>query len=215
MKERKLFLNSHWGTLENLFFDQNSDILTIILPGIGYINESPLMYYSRKIALELGLDVLCVNYGFQLSHADFNIDSELNIVIQESEKVIAKCLSKTYRMIIFIGKSMGTIIQNHLSNQLLDYKQVHIYLTPVNKTLENIINYPCLTITGTDDAMINNFSRSALENNSNIELIQIDGANHSLECLDVLKSIEILSSAMKTLRKFIIKQIDEEKGRMG
>jgi hypothetical protein len=53
MNETIIQLESHWdAVLRNRYINQNSDILTIVLPGEGYTNEKPLMYYSCKIALE-------------------------------------------------------------------------------------------------------------------------------------------------------------------
>lgn len=170
--------------------------------------KKPLMYYSYKVALELGLDVLCIDYGFQISHKDFDMNTELDIVVRESEQILKKCLSKNYKKIIFIGKSLGTIIQSKLSKELIDYEQIHVYLTPVDKTFENIVDYPCLVITGTEDRKISISNMNIIENNKNIELVKISGGNHRLECSDTLKSIEMLNTTIGTLKKFIIKHFN-------
>ena len=210
MNEKIVKLESYWEVvLENRYMEQNSDILTVILSGENYTNAKPLMYYSHKIALELGLDVLYIDYGFQISHKDFDINTELDIVVRESEQVLKKCLSKNYKKIFFIGKSLGTIIQSKLSKELIDYEQVHVYLTPVNETFENIVNYPCLVITGTEDRKINSLNMSTIENSKNIELVKIYGGNHRLECLDVSKSIEMLNTTMVKLKKFIIEHLKD------
>ncbi|WMJ81651.1 alpha/beta hydrolase [Clostridium sp. MB40-C1] len=208
MNKKFIELKSQWGvTLENIYIEQNSDTLVIILPGEGYSNAKPIMYYTQKIASEIGLDVLCIDYGFQISHKGFDINTEFDIVAKESEQVLKKCLSKNYKKIIFIGKSLGTIIQNELSKELVNYEQVHIYLTPVDKTFENITNHLCLVITGTADNKINSFNMLKIEKMKNIELVKIDGGNHRLECSDTLKSIEMLKETMKILREFITKYI--------
>jgi hypothetical protein len=80
------------------------------------------MYYSYKIALELGLDVLCIDYGFQISHTNFNFDTEFDIVSKESLVVLRKVLENNYKKIIFIEKSLETIIQNELSKELMALK---------------------------------------------------------------------------------------------
>lgn len=210
MDEKIVQLESYWGgDLIYKCTHQNSNILTVILPGNGYTNAKPLMYYSQKIALELGVDVLCIDYGFQILHKDFDVDTELDILVRESAQVLKEYLNKKYKRIIFIGKSLGTIIQNKLSKELIDYEQVHVYLTPVDKTFEDMINYPCLVITGSEDTKINNLSKSVIEKSRNIELVKIDGANHRLECEDALKSIEMLNTTMRLLRKFIIKHSKE------
>jgi hypothetical protein len=206
MNEKNIQMKSYWNvSWENKYIEQNSEILGIILPGQNYTNENPLMYYSDKIALEAGLDVLCIDYGFQISHKDFNVETEFDILVREVEQIAKDCVNKKYKKIVFIGKSMGTIIQNRLSKIFIDFEQLHIYLTPVDKTFEYMVNYPCLVITGTDDRKINNLNMSIIKNSKNIELIKIDGGNHRLECLEVSKSIEMLETTMASLKSFIIK----------
>ena len=209
MDEKVVQFKSYCGaTIENRYTEQNSDVLTVILPGDGYTSTKPLMYYSYKIALELGLDVLCIDYGFQISHKKFDANTDFDIVVRESAQVLKKCLRRKYKMIIFIGKSLGTYVQNTLSKEFMDYEQIHVYLTPVDKTIESIVDYPCLAITGSEDRKISNLNMSSIQNNKNIELVKIEGGNHRLECSTTLKSIEMLNTTMGILRKFIIKHIN-------
>jgi len=210
MNLKNIQLESHWNVFwENKYIEQNNETLVIILPGQNYTNEKPLMYYSYKIALEAGLDILCVDYGFQILHKDFNIETEFDILVGEVEQIAKECLSANYKKIIFIGKSLGTIIKNRLSKIFIDFEQLHVYLTPVDKTFEHMVNYPCLVITGADDKKINSLNMSLIDNSTNIELIKIDGGNHRLECLDALKSIEMLNIAMEGLKNFIFKHSKE------
>lgn len=206
MNEKFFQMESHWNvSWENKYIEQNSEILAIIIPGQNYTNENPIMYYSGKIALEAGLDVLCVDYGFQISHKDFDFETEFDILAEEVEQIAKEYVSKEYKKIVFIGKSIGTIIQNRLSKIFIDFEQVHIYLTPVDKTFENMINHPCLIVTGSEDRKINRLNMNIKENSKNIELIKIDGGNHRLECIDALKSIQMLNITMAGLKSFIIK----------
>lgn len=210
MREKYVQLESHWGvTFENKLIEQNSDILTIILPGQNYSNEKPLMYYSSKVALELGLDVFCIDYGFQISHKDFDPDTELEIVIRESINILKKSLFKKYKKIIFVGKSLGTIVQNSLSEKFRDYEQVHIYITPVDKTFENMVKCPCLIITGTEDRKINSLNMKTIEKRDNAELIKIIDGNHRLENLDALNSIKMLNAIMTALKEFMLKHLKD------
>ena len=36
--------------------------IAVFFPGIGYTNDKPLMYYSRKLAEEQGYEVICTEY---------------------------------------------------------------------------------------------------------------------------------------------------------
>jgi len=44
------------------FFDQNSNSICFMLSGTGYSYEKPVLYYSRLLLLELGYDVIQINY---------------------------------------------------------------------------------------------------------------------------------------------------------
>lgn len=35
----------------------------VLFPGIGYHTDKPLLYYSKKIAAELGYEIIEVPYG--------------------------------------------------------------------------------------------------------------------------------------------------------
>ena len=36
--------------------------LAVFFPGVGYTNDKPLLYYSRKLAEERGYEVICTEY---------------------------------------------------------------------------------------------------------------------------------------------------------
>ena len=42
--------------------------LAVFFPGIGYHTDKPLLYYSRKIAVELGYQTVEVKYGNYENH---------------------------------------------------------------------------------------------------------------------------------------------------
>lgn len=208
MKKEFIELKSSWGvTLKNEYINQNSGILTVILPGLGYINYAPLMHYSYKIALELGFDVLSIEYGFQASRNNFEMHKDLEKVIAECVQVLKKSLHKKYRKIVFVGKSLGTVIQNMLSKEFISYDQAHVYLTPIDKTVENLTAFPCLVVTGTKDTKIDNDSIIKMEENKNFELLKIEEGNHSLECVDTLKSINMLNITITEVKEFIIRNL--------
>ena len=42
--------------------DMSDKKLAVFFPGIGYTNDKPLLYYSRKLAEERGYEVICTEY---------------------------------------------------------------------------------------------------------------------------------------------------------
>ena len=39
--------------------------IAVVFPGIGYHADKPLLYYSKEIAAQCGLEVLCLRYKGQ------------------------------------------------------------------------------------------------------------------------------------------------------
>lgn len=87
MDEQKVII-SYWGVnLENEVISNKSDTLAVILPGIGYTADRPLLDYSKKLALELGYDVLQIEYGFQAARKILDRENEFKYVKEESIKI--------------------------------------------------------------------------------------------------------------------------------
>ena len=49
----------------NNYWSKGSDTLLIMLPGLGYTNDMPLLFYLHEIAINRGFDVLQVNYDYR------------------------------------------------------------------------------------------------------------------------------------------------------
>lgn len=125
------------------------------MPGIGYTLDRPLLDYSKKLALELGYDVLSLEYGFQIARKNLLVEKELKHLIDESICIFKSALKGNYTKIVFISKSIGTIVHTLLCDEISGYEVKHIYLTPIDNTLKVGIKEKSLVITGTDDSLIN------------------------------------------------------------
>ena len=210
--EEKNTIKSYYNVLlESRAIDNRSDILAVILPGIGYTLDRPLLDYSKKLCVELGYDVLPIEYGFQAARKDF-VEGDFHIVAEETYKLLKLSLKPEYKKIIFIGKSIGTIVQIILENKLIeekyDFDFVNIYLTPVNKTVELGIKRESLVVSGTSDVLINEASIEKIENINDIEFIKIDKGDHSLNINNnIIKSSEILTYILEKEKDHIISKI--------
>ncbi|MGN0143613.1 MAG: alpha/beta hydrolase [Clostridium sp.] len=211
MDKRNILKSQYDVTLESRVSDNGSNILAVLLPGIGYTLERPLLDYSKKLCMELGYDVLGLEYGFQLSGKEFEKE-KINIIIDETYKLLKMSLDSRYKKIIFIGKSLGTIIQIYLEDKLVeegykfDFK--NIYLTPVNFTAESGVEEGSLIVTGTNDPLINEESINKIEEISKVDVVKIDGADHSMNVdHDVVKSSEILTYIIKKEKEYLINNV--------
>lgn len=200
-------LNSYWGvTTRSVHNDRKSDTLVVILPGINYTLEQPLLKYTEKLSLELGYDVLGIEYGFQVANEKLDLDTEIVVVIKESRRIFNKAMDNKYKKVIFVGKSIGTVVQNFLQQDKIDNcKFFNIYLTPIDETVERI-ETNSLIISGTKDSHISKENRDELKENCINNFVEIEEGNHSLEIEgDLLKTIDILKYIIEEEKKFMEK----------
>ena len=197
-------VKSYWGmNLKPLVIGKGSDTLAVILPGIGYTLDRVTLEYSSKLALELGFDVLKIEYGFQVGRGEFHPDVEFNIIAEESFKLLKSTLRSKYRNIIFIGKSIGTCVQNVLNKNVKGYNITNIYISPINKTVQMGIEKNSLVFTGSSDPLLSKENLQKIEEINGVKLINIDNANHALNIEgDAIKSLEVQLSVIEFMKEY-------------
>ncbi|MGL4571927.1 MAG: alpha/beta hydrolase [Clostridium sp.] len=198
-------VKSYWGmNLKPVIIGKGSDTLAVITPGIGYTLDRVSLEYSSELCLELGYDVLKIEYGFQIGRRDFNSEEEFSIIAEESVALLNSSLNKKYKKIVFIGKSIGTCVQNVLNDRVHGLDIINIYLSPVNKTVEMGIKSNSLVITGSSDPLLTKDNSDKISKLSGISYIRIDGANHALNIEgDAVKSLEVQLSIIKCIKKYL------------
>ena len=198
-------VKSYWGmNLKPLVIGKGSDTLAVILPGIGYTLDRVTLEYSSNLALQLGFDVLKIEYGFQVGRGEFHPDVEFNIIAEESFKLLKSTLRNKYRNIVFIGKSIGTCVQNVLNKNVKGYNITNIYISPINKTVQMGIEKNSLVFTGSSDPLLSKENLEKIEEVSGTKLINIDNANHALNVEgDVIKSLEIQLSIIEFMKEYL------------
>lgn len=87
--------------------------LAIFFPGIGYTNDKPLMYYSRKIMKSQGFDELCIEYRNLPGKVRGNIEKlmeALEMAYSQTLEQIQSIDFTQYEEVALVGKSIGTVI---------------------------------------------------------------------------------------------------------
>ena len=186
--------------------EKPSNSLAIILPGIGYTTQAPLLHYSRSIFLNKGYDVLQVNYRyipetfFSMSGEEFTSDVQSVI-----EKIF---INNSYSNYAIIAKSIGTIALSYLLDKPIFKSATAIWLTPLLKRTEvfnallNSSNKG-LCIIGDKDPIHVPEKFEEIKSNNNINRMLIEGVNHNLEDdTDLIKSLAVLKEVMLKIKEF-------------
>ena len=179
--------------------------LAVLFPGMGYNQNLPLLYYSGKLAKAYGYELM-LDIEYHDLPEKIRGDIEL---MQEAAAKAYECVESelsgkdwsAYTDILFIGKSIGTVVA-------AKYNQEHkigarqIWYTPVEATFKYA--------DGTIEAYIGDADPwSDIENvkelaaSSGIPLHIYPGCNQSLESGDVLSDIRTLSDVVEKTRKYI------------
>jgi dienelactone hydrolase len=198
----------------NTFFEhkEGAHHLAILLPGLGYTCQMPLLYYPNKLLREMGADVLQVEYAYN-RRADYQAASD-----EEQEQwlfadVTAAChvalAQRAYRDITLIGKSLGTLAMMRLLAMEWDLIEANvIWLTPLLKRerLRHILRHHTgrgLTVIGGADPHYDEQWVNDIRALPTHKVCVVDGANHSLEMGDMPQTIQALERIMQTIQKFL------------
>lgn len=196
------------------YIDNDSKTICFMLSGSGYTYEKPLLYYLTMQIIEAGYDVVQVHYTYDPSHIKtINMDF-INRVIEDVDSVVEDVIAKKkYEQIIFFGKSLGTLPITFKYGQSTYFKEAKlVLLTPlfqVEGSYEKIkvSTNNSLVVIGTEDGNYIKSNIEALRHNENMDLIEIAGANHSLEIVPVnmKESLKIIEKVMVEINNFILK----------
>lgn len=192
-------------------FDNDSHKLCVLLSGTNYLYDKPLMYYTNIAMLQQGYDVIQVNYAYDDAFFEKEVAEIATGILKDVKSVIVDvCKRGSYKDILFVGKSLGTIpISFHFSQKQTIHPKL-IMLTPVLKrddvyTKLLAIENEYLLVIGDADLHYDEQKVAKLNEKDNVTVLVIPNANHSLDAVpsNVEKSLASLTKIMQQIQAFI------------
>lgn len=177
--------------------------IAVYFPGIGYHCDKPLLYYSRNIAGKSGYEnSKNISYTYNAGNIrgnDQKMRDAYEALFIQAEAALADIVWTDYDDVLFVSKSIGTIIAASYAEKHGLKNTKHILYTPLAQTFLFTPGNAIAFIGNADPwSSIDEIRKLAALNH--VPLIVYNGCNHSLECDDALKNIEILKDVMqKTL----------------
>lgn len=177
--------------------------LAVYFPGIGYHCDKPLLYYGRKIACEQGYEEYRnLHYTYHAGNIrgdEEKMKAAYEALFSQAEAELADMAWEDYEEVLFVSKSIGTIIAASYAKKYGLSKVRHILYTPLAQTFQFAPKQAAAFI-GTADPWSSTEEILRLSNENHIPIAVYEGCNHSLECDDTMKNIENLKDVMqKTL----------------
>lgn len=199
----------------NEFLRQREDTahVAIFLPGVGYTCDMPLFYYAEILLLELGADVLRVEYAYSRRPDYRNLTEAERVRWLLTDATAAYCTAinqRDYRRVTLIGKSLGTIAMAHLvqTEASLD-EATTVWLTPLIReegVREPMRRHrgPSMIAIGSADPHYEPTILDDLKTATDCTLVTIPGANHSLDIPgDVSASVGAVGAVIVQLKAFL------------
>jgi predicted alpha/beta-hydrolase family hydrolase len=200
--------------VSNTFFRQQEETrqLAIVLPGVGYTCQMPLLYYASRTAIGLGMDALWVEYDYirRPEYHALPAAEKRQWLLTDVETALRIALAqRSYDAITLIGKSLGTVaISRLVSNDSRLAASRIIWLTPVlsdDKVRAQIkARKNDLIVLGTADHYYDQAYVAQLMATNNNELLLVEGADHSMEIQgNAPESVAILGKVTGSILTFL------------
>ncbi len=178
--------------------------IAVILPGIGYTCDRPLLYYGGKLAQALGWEARRVPYGGfpeKVRGDAEKMRQSADIALRQTEEMLRDVDWQQYGQILFISKSVGTVAAAAYAHaHKLPCR--HILFTPVEATFAVPVG-PAIAFHGTADPWVATETLTRLCRDANVPLYITENANHSLETGDVPLDIRNLQTVMAQAEAFM------------
>lgn len=181
--------------------------LAVFFPGIGYTHDKPLLYYSRKLAAVHDYEIRLLTY----QNLPEGIRGNRERMVEAFEMALQQCRNQLqgldmteYDEILFVGKSIGTIVAAAMAQEFPEGKVRMVLYTPLEDTFAFPIAEAC-AFTGTEDPWTGGAASPIAKicHDQKIRCISLEGGNHSLETGDMFRDLEYLKLVMQMTDKFM------------
>ena len=182
--------------------------LAVFFPGIGYTVDKPLLHYSRRIADEAGYEIKLLPYaGFpeKVKGDRARMVESFYSALRQTEEMLAEVDLTAYKDVLFVGKSVGTIVAARIVEKSGATDRIRLILyTPLDDTFRFSFG-KAIAFTGSNDPWVGgeNSRIPELCRERQIPCTVIPEANHSLETSDLQKDIQNMQRIMEETEAFI------------
>ncbi len=180
--------------------------VAVIFQGIGYNADKPLLYYSKKIALERGYEVISVEFG-SIDKACLKDKEKMlgafNQAVRQAEEQLEGTDFSSFEDIIFVSKSIGTIAASvYAAKHNVPARQV--YYTPFPQTFSLAQEGNGLVFFGDKDPWTDPATIRELCISKKMHFKIIEGANHSLETGHVYDDVENINNIIQEAEDYLV-----------
>ncbi len=199
----------------NTFLRQDgaTDHLAILLPGINYSCDLPLLYYPARVLVARGADVLRVEYAYNRrpDYAALSSAGQAEWLYADTAAACRAGLAqRAYRQVTLVGKSLGTLAMGHLLTAEPDLAGARaVWLTPLlrlDHLRAQIARWsgPSLFAIGTADPYYDAAALAEVQAATKGLAVVVADADHGMEIAgDVVRSLQAMIEVIQALEQFL------------
>jgi phosphoglycolate phosphatase len=181
--------------------------IAVFFPGIGYHCDKPLLYYSYRMVEECGdYESIRLSYSYDggnIRGDEAKMQAAFDALYAQTEEQLAKVRFCDYEEVVFLSKSVGTIIA-------AAYAERHgiscrkVLYTPLRHTYAF---HPgdAVAFIGTKDPWSDVGQVMEASRKAGVPIYSYENANHSLEVGNALEDIKILRDVMEKTHDYLKK----------
>lgn len=179
--------------------------LAVVFPGIGYTCDKPLLYYAEDLAVQNGYESKRITYTLpgetRIRGNLEKMEEAFRILYARAEECLSDVEWKRYDEIVFISKSIGTVIAAAYATKLSGCEIRHILYTPLEYTFDH---HPqnAIGFLGTADSWCVPEKVLSRAKEEGIPMHIYEGADHSLEIGNVLADLDTIKDVMERTKSF-------------
>lgn len=183
--------------------------ICVLIPGIGYTLQKPLLYWSERLFKQRGYEIAKVEFSAFGKNAKEKIDESVEIACEECKKALKGLDFDGAEEIVFVSKSVGTCAALRFQEENSIFCK-NILFTPIEqsfleakKLAEKALLGKCLVFHGSADPWIKSerLLKDCKDFGMSVKITQ--GANHSLETGDALFDAQNIALVLKACADFI------------
>lgn len=178
--------------------------IAVFFPGRRYSVDCPLLYFADFVCSMKGYDRAFLHYA---RHREEKNNTTIPEDIENAKDYVMATIQakelENYDDIVFVSKSVGTVMAGYAREELKIKNVRNIYLTPLPQTLPYIENTGSIVIAGTEDRFLDKGTLKDFCDNKGVKLYQFEGLGHSMETDNVRGSLDIIGKVQDIIEEFV------------
>lgn len=175
--------------------------LVVLFPGMRYSADCPLLYFAGMKYQGLGYEKAELS-GYGLTDRKYSHEEFAVLAKKAVEEQLGRYDFSQYEEIVFVSKSIGTVLALWAEDSLQLAQVTHVLLTPINLTLSLLTGERDirLIVSGTDDKLVDFEKLERICQKYHLPLKLVKGVGHRLERTgDVDASIRLLRKLVEQM----------------